>query len=292
MPEYSPQQINEKRRRFTAAEHEAKRFRLPQAPDAYIAAFLVPKTKQGAEAPERGSGCRGKAISLRQTADSDLEISGAASYQSAFFHGCSTEKLAQRERGTRSLRSVPMSRLSVYSRRTSAMGPVIQESAAGNFPAFIATAFNSFDRFCRKTFLVLGARSGICGALTALLVALGAIPTAAQSVQFFGAFQSYQQNAAQNAQGLVATAQGNLYISGSHALGYIPVDVNGTPQTGSEHSFSGCYRTNGDVMGMAIDASGNIFRADAVNAVSGSARPGTWSCSPSRTTSTIAASLS
>jgi sugar lactone lactonase YvrE len=98
-------------------------------------------------------------------------------------------------------------------------------------------------------------------ALAALLVAVGSVPVAAQSVQFFGTFQSYNQSMVQNAQGLVANAQGDVYVSGSHALGYVPVDVNGVPIVSGEASVPG-YPSQGEVMGMAIDASNNIFRAD------------------------------
>lgn len=53
LPEDDSQQIAEKRRQFAAAEREAQRWNWRQAADAYIAAFLVPKTKK--EAPSIGT---------------------------------------------------------------------------------------------------------------------------------------------------------------------------------------------------------------------------------------------
>jgi hypothetical protein len=46
LPEDDAQQIAEKRRQFTAAEHDTQRWNWRIAADAYVVAFLVPKTKQ------------------------------------------------------------------------------------------------------------------------------------------------------------------------------------------------------------------------------------------------------
>ena len=53
LPEDEPQQIVEKRRQFANAEREVQRWNWHQAANAYIAAFLVPKTKK--EAPSLGT---------------------------------------------------------------------------------------------------------------------------------------------------------------------------------------------------------------------------------------------
>ena len=130
--------------------------------------------------------------------------------------------------------------------------------------SFTTYTFNSCGCLRRKAFGELGAAFGVRGllALAAMLVAAGgSVPVAAQSVEFFGAFQSYNQSIAKNAQGLVANAQGTIYLSGSHALGYVGVDVNGAP-IASEESTLNPSTNQGQVMGMAIDASNNIFRAD------------------------------
>ncbi|MGD0942448.1 MAG: choice-of-anchor D domain-containing protein, partial [Terracidiphilus sp.] len=118
-----------------------------------------------------------------------------------------------------------------------------------------------FASICLPIGLSIGSAAGLWrGTLAALLVAVGVAPVTAQSVQFFGNFQYYSQDRVQNAQGLVANAQGDLYVSGSHALSYIPVDVNGAPS--SSGTTVSCSPGSGEVMGMAIDASNHIFRAD------------------------------
>ncbi len=121
---------------------------------------------------------------------------------------------------------------------------------------FVQTATASIIHFLDRS------RRKVLGflAASALLATVCAAPVAGQSVQFFGSFQYYNQSFAQNAQGLVANAQGEIYLSGSHALGYVPVDVNGVPVESQEAGIPG--PSQGHVMGMAIDASNNIFRAD------------------------------
>ena len=129
---------------------------------------------------------------------------------------------------------------------------------------------SSFAFICRQSGLSLRSIAASIFVMGMVLAAAGVAPVAAQSpVQFFGSFQSYPQYSAQNAQGLVANAQGNLYISGSHAVAYIPVDVNGNPQSGQTlscspgHGGNGPASGTGAVTGMAIDNVNNvIFRAD------------------------------
>ncbi len=125
------------------------------------------------------------------------------------------------------------------------------KKSEGLVHSLTASTFNFFVCF----------RRAALGMLALVLAAAGSMPVAAQSAQFFGSFQSYNQSFAQNAQGLVANAQGEIYVSGSHALGYVPVDVNGVPIESGEMAVPG-YPSQGNVMGMAIDASNNIFRAD------------------------------
>ena len=143
----------------------------------------------------------------------------------------------------------------------------------GSVQSLSASTLNLFGRVCRKAAGRLAAALGVRGtiALAGLLVVMGSVPVAAQTVQFFGAFSSYQQNKATNAQGLVANASGGLYISGFSALVYVPVDANGNPLDVSQQKDikvggipvggSGTYSTV-DAMGLAIDASNNLFRVD------------------------------
>ena len=131
----------------------------------------------------------------------------------------------------------------------------------GSVHSFTTSTFNFCGCLRRKAFGGLAMAFGVRGAVAALLVMVGSVSVAAQSVQFFGAFQSYHQTIAKNAQGLVANAQGTIYLSGSHALGYVPVDVNGVPKVVDELTLNSST-SQGEVMGMAIDASGNVFRAD------------------------------
>ena len=53
LPEDDSQQVAEKRRRFAEAENDAQRWNWRQAANAYIAAFVIPKTKK--EAPSLGT---------------------------------------------------------------------------------------------------------------------------------------------------------------------------------------------------------------------------------------------
>ncbi|MFP5277207.1 MAG: Ig-like domain repeat protein [Acidobacteriota bacterium] len=88
---------------------------------------------------------------------------------------------------------------------------------------------------------------------------LTAAPASAQAVQFFGPFTSYQQGEVVFAQGIVANAQGDLYVSGTTAMGYVPVDANGNPILAQQQGTSAYGST---VLGMAIDSANNIYRAD------------------------------
>lgn len=93
----------------------------------------------------------------------------------------------------------------------------------------------------------------------ALLLAF-AVSLSAQTVQFFGPFQSYSQSVVSFPQAIVANAAGDLYVSGTYNLGYVPVDANGNPIASGEVRFSS---TGSTIMGMAIDSANNIYRADA-----------------------------
>ncbi|MDR3793628.1 MAG: hypothetical protein P4L03_09640 [Terracidiphilus sp.] len=111
------------------------------------------------------------------------------------------------------------------------------------------------------------AKSAIRGAVALLVLTVVSIDmsgvaeaSAGPKVQFFGPFTSYQQSVVGNAQGLVANAAGNLYVSGTTLLGYVPVDVNGNPIIASQQSISS--ESSSDVLGMAIDAANNLYRVD------------------------------
>ena len=142
------------------------------------------------------------------------------------------------------------------------MDSAAKRSEEGTVRSFLtASTFNFAASIFRRVFGLPAAVFGVPSvlALAALLVAVGAIPVAAQ-VQFFGSFQSYGQNGAAYAQGLVTDASGNLYVSGAHALVYIPVDANGNPTSNTNVSCSPGY---GAVMGLAIDTTNHIlYRAD------------------------------
>jgi len=121
-----------------------------------------------------------------------------------------------------------------------------------------------FASICLPISSSIGSAAGLWRgglALAALLFVVGVAPVVAQSpVQFFGSFQSYSQDGASYAQGLVTDARGNLYVSGAHALVYIPVDANGNPTSNTNVS---CSPGSGAVMGMAIDTTNHIlYRAD------------------------------
>ena len=148
------------------------------------------------------------------------------------------------------------------------MDSAAKRSEEGTVRSFLtASTFNFAASIFRRVFGLPAAVFGVPSvlALAALLVAVGAIPVAAQ-VQFFGSFQSYGQNGAAYAQGLVTDASGNLYVSGAHALVYMPVDANGNPTSNTNVSCSpgsGEVPGNGAVMGMAIDTTNHLlFRAD------------------------------
>ena len=81
----------------------------------------------------------------------------------------------------------------------------------------------------------------------------------AQSISFIGPFTSYQQTEVGNAQGIVANAAGDLYVSGTSLLGFVPVDANGNPVLSGQVNLNG---SAGNVMGMAIDSANNLYRAD------------------------------
>ena len=135
------------------------------------------------------------------------------------------------------------------------------------------STFNPTGRFRRTPLseFALASSAWSLVVCAALLAVVGSVPVAAQAVQFFGSFNSYSQGEASNAQGLVANASGNLYISGSSALAYVPVDANGNPLgTGQQDIYVGGTKVNSsappystaDAMGLAIDATGNLFRVD------------------------------
>ena len=141
------------------------------------------------------------------------------------------------------------------------MASEVKGSEEGTIRSYITANLNLATGYCRKAFRVLTAWNtrGVL-ALIAVWIALGAVQATAQTVQFFGSFQAYSQNGAAYAQGLVTDASGNLYVSGAHALVYIPVDANGNPTSNTNVS---CSPGNGAVMGMAIDTTNHIlFRAD------------------------------
>ena len=143
------------------------------------------------------------------------------------------------------------------------MGSGSRGSAEGTFRAFIASTFSFVECFRRRAFSVPAAawRSRGAIALVALFVSAGAA-AGAQSVQFFSAFQSYTQTEAAYAQGLVTNEHGDLYVSGAHALAYIPVDANGNPIS-SESTDVSCSPSSGESMGIAIDTTNHIvYRAD------------------------------
>jgi hypothetical protein len=96
-------------------------------------------------------------------------------------------------------------------------------------------------------------------ALWIVLAGLGSsVFASAQSVSFFGSFQSYPQTAVLYGQGIVADAAGNLYISGIANLAFVPLTANGTPGTPDpliDGSGSAAY-------GLAIDSANNLYRPD------------------------------
>jgi hypothetical protein len=89
------------------------------------------------------------------------------------------------------------------------------------------------------------------------------VAASAQNITFYGPFTSYQQTEVEYAQALVANAAGDLYVSGTSNLGYVPVNANGTPIISGEMRISG---DGSNIMGMAIDSANNIYRADAGSA--------------------------
>ena len=94
------------------------------------------------------------------------------------------------------------------------------------------------------------------------LLAAASLAGAQSTVRFFSPLTSYQQTKVTNAQGLVANSAGNLYVSGTTALAYVPVDGYGNPILASQQSITSI--SSSDVLGMAIDSSNNLFRVDPV----------------------------
>jgi hypothetical protein len=103
--------------------------------------------------------------------------------------------------------------------------------------------------------------------ITATWIVLVSLPSAlhtrAQSISFFGAFNSYSQTIVAFPQGIVADGSGNLYLSGTVNLTYVPVDASGDPQTASEFHIDLCC---GNAYGLAIDNENNLYRPDIANA--------------------------
>jgi hypothetical protein len=108
------------------------------------------------------------------------------------------------------------------------------------------------------------ARKWSIAATWIVLVSLpSAVYTRAQSISFFGAFNSYNQTIVAFPQGIVADGSGNLYLSGTVNLTFVPVDASGDPQAASEFHIDSCC---GDAYGMAIDNENNLYRPDISNA--------------------------
>ena len=103
--------------------------------------------------------------------------------------------------------------------------------------------------------------------IAATWIVLVSLPSAvyirAQSISFFGAFNSYSQTIVAFPQGIVADGSGNLYLSGTTNLTYIPVNASGVPQSSSEFHIDSCC---GNGYGLAIDNENNLYRPDISNA--------------------------
>jgi trimeric autotransporter adhesin len=108
------------------------------------------------------------------------------------------------------------------------------------------------------------ARKWSIAATWIVLVSLSsAVYTRAQSISFFGAFNSYSQTIVAFPQGIVADGSGNLYLSGTTNLTYVPVNASGVPQSSSEFHIDNCC---GNAYGLAIDNENNLYRPDISNA--------------------------
>ena len=131
---------------------------------------------------------------------------------------------------------------------------------------------SSRNRFCANLSHAISNLASSCAgnafrqiALLCMALTLLALPlrVSAQSIEFYGSFTEATQGVVTYGQGIVADVNGNVYITGTNNLLYMPRATNGTYGANTNHISS----DGSDVYGLAIDSANNLYRADANGSV-------------------------